>query len=90
MSSTGESKAIQWGMMGDVGMVQQTLTGNQHFNLGTVPQRTRSFLRTLNIFLQTPGAVFCSVVHAEKKDGDGSKGSLLSSILNVLGMLWFA
>ncbi len=70
--------------MGDVGVVQKTLGGNKQYNMGTVPQRVPSFLATLDIFLQSPGAVFSSIVLADRNNKEQSS-DLLMAILKILG-----
>ena len=73
--------------MGDVGIAYKMLEGKKRYNLGTVPQRTQSFLATLDLFLQTPGTIFSSVVPAETTTTDGPKGNtMIADVLKLIGM----
>jgi len=80
--------AIQWGAIGDVGIVQEAMGGNDVVIGGTLPQRMPSCLSVLDRFLQSSHAVCSSVVRAEKKtDAGAGKGqSLVKVIANVLGI----
>ena len=70
--------------MGDVGIVQRDLGGNEHSVMGSVPQRVPSYLRTLEVLLQTPGAVLASIVpDTENGIVIGTEG-LLQSVLAIL------
>ena len=90
----GISKAVQWGFMGDVGIVLKSLGGNQHFHMGTVPQRIPSFRKTLDMFLQMPGAVFSSIVPARKDKnaattsselGEERGDSIVADMMKIIG-----
>ncbi|KAG8224696.1 hypothetical protein J437_LFUL006083 [Ladona fulva] len=86
--------AIQWGAIGDVGMVAETMAGmasvgaNEIVVGGTLPQRMTSCLAVMDTFLQRPDPVLASLVVAEK--GGGSQGdgkvSLVDAIANILGI----
>jgi len=82
--------AIQWGAIGDVGVVQDHMGGNDTVVGGTLPQRMPSCLTALDTFLlQKHTAVVASMVLAErqgKKDGSGSKVSLVEAVAHILGM----
>ena len=91
-TSAGISKAIQWGFMGDVGIVQRDLGGNDHFHMGLVPQRSQSFLSTLDHFLSCrPEVVLSSVVVAELTTEQDSFGAddtpqrIISDIIKIIG-----
>ena len=77
--------------MGDVGIVQKSLGGNQHFHMGLIPQRMRSFTKTLDMFLQMPGTVLSSIVPAEKDEsGRGHGGAdrsdnITASVMKIIG-----
>uniref|UniRef100_A0A1W7RAJ9 Fatty acid synthase n=1 Tax=Hadrurus spadix TaxID=141984 RepID=A0A1W7RAJ9_9SCOR len=81
--------AIQWGAIGDVGLIIETMGGNETVIGGTLPQRINSCMSVLDIFLQQNHAVVSSIVPAErkskKKDG-ASKKDLLQSIAHILGI----
>ncbi|KAK5643465.1 hypothetical protein RI129_007310 [Pyrocoelia pectoralis] len=80
--------AIQWGAVGDVGLIMDTMGGNDAEVGGTLPQRMTSCLNTIAIFLQQPHAVVSSVVLAEKKKsgGSGSELSITDAVANILGI----
>lgn len=79
--------AIQWGAIGDTGLVLENLGDNDTVIGGTLPQRMASCLQTMDLFMQQPHAVLASMVVAEKRKTDTSGGmSLLASISNILGL----
>lgn len=78
--------AIQWGAIGDVGLVIETMSGdNESVIGGTLPQRMISCLATLDTLLQQPYPVVSSVVVAEKRSSGDSSGQL--SILDAIGKI---
>lgn len=82
--------AIQWGAIGDVGLVLETMGDNDTVVGGTLPQRMSSCLCTMDSFLQQPHPVLASMVLAEKRNrgagGDvGSSVGLLEAVGNILG-----
>ncbi|CAF3463515.1 unnamed protein product [Rotaria sp. Silwood1] len=84
--------AIQWGAIGDVGMVIENLGSNDTVVGGTLPQRMTSCLETIDYFLQqsTNIPVVSSYVLAEKlQKTSGSSTtsiSLIEIIANILGI----
>lgn len=81
--------AIQWGAIGDVGLIMETMGGNDTVVGGTLPQRMASCLNAFDIFLQHPQPVLASMVLAEKrKGGSGGAGqvSLVDAVGNILGI----
>lgn len=80
--------AIQWGAIGDVGLILETMGGNDTEVGGTLPQRMSSCLATMDIFLQQPHSVVSSIVLAEKRKsgGDGNQVSLIDAVANILGI----
>lgn len=79
--------AIQWGAIGDVGLILETMGDNETVVGGTLPQRMSSCLATMDKFLQQPHAVLASMVVAEKRrsGGSGNQISLLEAVGNILG-----
>jgi fatty acid synthase len=80
--------AIQWGAIGDVGVVAEILGGNDVVVGGSVPQRMPSCLCVLDRMLsQSDYATLSSIVPADMKKslGDG-KEDLLKVICHVLGV----
>lgn len=81
--------AIQWGAIGDVGLVLETMGDNETVVGGTLPQRMNSCLTTMDNFLQQPHPVLASMVLAEKRRGAGDAASqvgLLDAVGNILGI----
>lgn len=79
--------AIQWGAIGDTGLVLESLGDNDTVIGGTLPQRMVSCLQTMDIFMQQPHPVLASMVVAEKRKADTTGGvSLVSCIANILGL----
>ncbi|XP_033150589.1 fatty acid synthase [Drosophila busckii] len=79
--------SIQWGAIGDTGLVLDNLGNNDTVIGGTLPQRMPSCLLTIDIFLQQPHPVLASMVVADKRRSDQSSGvSLISTISNILGL----
>jgi fatty acid synthase len=82
--------AIQWGAIGDVGVVQDHMGGNETVVGGTLPQRILSCLSALDTFLQQSKPTVASMVLADKsggkKDGTGKKTSLVEAVAHILGM----
>ena len=80
--------AIQWGAIGDVGLIVETMGNNETEVGGTLPQRMTSCLSTMDSFLQQPHPVLASMVLAERqKTGDASNQvNLLDAVANILGI----
>ncbi|KAL6267202.1 hypothetical protein P5V15_000279 [Pogonomyrmex californicus] len=79
--------AIQWGAIGDVGLVAEMMGDNDTEVGGTVPQFMSSCLETMDLFLQQPHPVLSSTVLAEKhKSDESNKISLIKIIGNILGI----
>ncbi|KAK2112407.1 hypothetical protein P7K49_012154 [Saguinus oedipus] len=81
--------AVQWGAIGDVGIVLEAMGTNDTVIRGTLPQRMASCLEVLDLFLNQPHAVLSSFVLAEKaaayKDGDGRQ-DLVKAVAHILGI----
>lgn len=80
--------AIQWGAIGDVGLILETMGDNETVVGGTLPQRMSSCLSTMDVFLQQPQPVLASMVLAEKRRGGSGSNqvSLLDAVANILGI----
>lgn len=79
--------AIQWGAIGDVGVVSENMGGNEVVIGGTLPQRMPSCLAVLDQFLQSPYPVMASLVRAKRQAvAGGKKQDLVKSIANILGI----
>ncbi|CAN9508637.1 unnamed protein product [Ophioblennius macclurei] len=81
--------AVQWGAIGDVGVVSETMGGNDAVIGGTLPQRIASCLETLDFFLCGRRPVTSSLVLAERtevqKDAGGSR-DLVAAVAHILGV----
>ena len=80
--------AIQWGAIGDVGIVAENMGGNDVVIADTIPQRIHSCLQILDQMLQSSQSVVCSHVKAHRKRQIEvtSKTDLLSKVCNALGI----
>jgi len=54
--------AVQWGAVGDVGVIAENMGGNQAVVGGTLPQRINSCLQALDAFLCSPHPIVSSFV----------------------------
>lgn len=80
---------MQWGAIGDVGILMEMRGVSDTAVSGTVPQRIASCLEVLDLFLSQPHPVLSSLVLAEKAavahgDGDGQR-DLLKAVAHILG-----
>ncbi|XP_062142807.1 fatty acid synthase [Drosophila sulfurigaster albostrigata] len=79
--------AIQWGAIGDTGLIIEHLGNNDTVIGGTLPQRMSSCLHTLDIFMQQPHPVLASMVLAEKRKAEAStRQSLIATIAKIMGL----
>ncbi|XP_013390789.1 fatty acid synthase isoform X1 [Lingula anatina] len=82
--------AIQWGAIGDVGIVLDNMGNNDTVIGGTIPQRITSCLATLDHFLNQPCPVMSSFVPADKEKSTMNKrdggADLLDAVGNILGV----
>ncbi|KAG8446408.1 hypothetical protein GDO86_014021 [Hymenochirus boettgeri] len=82
--------AVQWGAIGDVGVVLETMGSNDTVIGGTLPQRMSSCLEVLDQFLNQPHPVMSSFVLAEKtisvKNKGGSQQDLVEAVAHILGV----
>ncbi|XP_032358725.1 fatty acid synthase [Etheostoma spectabile] len=81
--------AVQWGAIGDVGVVLETMGGNDAVIGGTLPQRITSCLEVLDLFLCQQQPVMSSFVLAERtavKSEAGSQRDLVDAVAHILGV----
>uniref|UniRef100_A0A8B9MNS5 Fatty acid synthase n=1 Tax=Accipiter nisus TaxID=211598 RepID=A0A8B9MNS5_9AVES len=81
--------AIQWGAIGDVGILLKTMGNREIVVGGTIPQQISSCLEVLDIFLNQPHPVMSSFVLAEKvsvKTEGGSQRDLVEAVAHILGV----
>ncbi|CAB3365146.1 Hypothetical predicted protein [Cloeon dipterum] len=81
--------AIQWGAIGDVGLIMDAMGGNNESEVGgTKPQRLVSCLQAFDLFLQQPEPVLASMLLADKRGNAGGNSgvSLVQAVANILGV----
>ncbi|XP_059181217.1 LOW QUALITY PROTEIN: fatty acid synthase [Centropristis striata] len=81
--------AVQWGAIGDVGVVLETMGGNDAVIGGTLPQRIASCLDVLDRFLCQQQPVMSSFVLAERtvvKSDAGGQKDLVDAVAHILGV----
>ncbi|CAI4233223.1 unnamed protein product [Auanema sp. JU1783] len=79
--------AIQWGAIGDVGVILENMGDNNTVVGGTLPQRMPSCLAALDCFLSWNHPIVSSYIKADmgqKKAAGG--GNLLQTIAHILGV----
>ncbi|XP_046739713.1 fatty acid synthase-like [Diprion similis] len=78
--------AIQWGAVGDVGLVAEMQEDNKEVIIGgTLQQRILSCLQELDGFLNQASPVVSSMVVAEKKSG-GARADILATVVDIMGL----
>ena len=81
--------AIQWGVLGQVGVVAEKLFKKMESTdvlLGTLPQNVESCLAVLDAALQQKNPVASSIVVAEKGKKKGERGGLLARMQKIFGV----
>ncbi|CAK9300196.1 unnamed protein product [Gordionus sp. m RMFG-2023] len=81
--------AIEWGAIGDVGLIMETMNGNETVVGGTLPQRINSCLDTLDLLLSSSHPIISSYVLAEKGGNTSqtqSKINVIDAIAHILGI----
>ncbi|XP_024117302.1 fatty acid synthase [Oryzias melastigma] len=81
--------AVQWGAIGDVGVVLETMGSNDTVIGGTLPQRITSCLEVLDQFLCQQQPVMSSFVLAQKivaKNDQGNQKDLVVAVTHILGV----
>lgn len=80
-------KAIQWGAVGEVGLVADMAEDKLDMEIGgTLQQRISSCLVELDVLLTAKEPIVGSMVVAEKRAGSGGKGNVIESVLNIMGI----
>lgn len=81
------AKAIQWGAIGDVGLLADFEEKNPEMQIsGTLPQRITSCLEALDILLTTNEPVVASMVVAEKQLFEFRRDNVIEMLFNILGI----
>lgn len=81
------AKAIQWGAIGDVGLLADLQENNMDMEIsGTLPQRILNCLEVLDNLLNVDEPVVASMVVAEKRFDDVKKGNIIDAVLNIMSI----
>lgn len=82
------AKAIQWGAVGEVGLVADMAEDKIDMEIGgTLQQRISSCLVELDALLTSKGEpIVSSMVVAEKRAGGDGKENLIDCVLNIMGI----
>ncbi|XP_065216376.1 fatty acid synthase-like [Planococcus citri] len=76
--------AIQWGAIGEVGIVSEFLKHNTSVTIGGyAQQKVKSCLETINYFMKQKNPVVCSRIIAEKRKTDSD---IITTVANALGI----
>ncbi|CAH1394198.1 unnamed protein product, partial [Nezara viridula] len=80
--------AIQWGAVGDVGLVAEMMDDHNVEVVigGTLQQRITSCLEVMDEFLMNQTGIVASMVVAEKKSRGSSSDSIVGTVVNILGI----
>ncbi|CAB3260160.1 unnamed protein product [Arctia plantaginis] len=79
--------AVQWGAIGEVGLIVDTMGGDETVVGGTVPQRISSCMEALGALLALPHAVGASLVLADKRRAAAAPTQdLVHAVANILGI----
>ncbi|KAL9897232.1 fatty acid synthase-like [Glossina fuscipes fuscipes] len=81
------AKAIQWGAVGEVGLVADMVEDKIDIDIGgTLQQRISSCLQELDTLLSAPDAIVASMVVAEKRLGSSDSASIIETVMNIMGI----
>lgn len=82
------AKAIQWGAVGEVGLVADMAEDRIDMEIGgTLQQRISSCLTELDALLTTvTEPIVSSMVVAEKRAGSDGKSNIIETVLNIMGI----
>jgi fatty acid synthase len=80
-------KAIQWGAVGEVGIVADMQEDKLDMEIGgTLQQRISSCLEELDTLMTVPSSIVASMVVAEKRYTGGAKGGIIDMIMNIMSI----
>uniref|UniRef100_A0A336KMM1 CSON007223 protein n=1 Tax=Culicoides sonorensis TaxID=179676 RepID=A0A336KMM1_CULSO len=83
------AKAIQWGPIAEVGLIDVMVDGKNHLNIGgMMQQRIFSCVHVLDKLLTCPDVIVSSMVIAEKGSNTSSstKADMITSIFKIIGI----
>ncbi|XP_059048240.1 fatty acid synthase-like [Achroia grisella] len=79
--------AVQWGAIGDVGLVADMQDDDVQLEIGgTLQQRISSCLLALDKFLKQDAPIVSSIVVAEKKVGGSGCGNIVDAVAQIMGI----
>ncbi|XP_053616908.1 fatty acid synthase-like [Plodia interpunctella] len=79
--------AVQWGAVGDVGLVADMQDDDVQLEIGgTLQQRISSCLLALDKFLKQDAPIVSSIVVAEKKAGGSGCGNIVDAVAQIMGI----
>ncbi|XP_049879210.1 fatty acid synthase-like [Pectinophora gossypiella] len=79
--------AVQWGAVGDVGLVADMQDEDVQLEIGgTLQQRISSCLLALDKFLKQDSPIVSSIVVAEKKAGGSGCGNIVDAVAQIMGI----
>ncbi|XP_052751905.1 fatty acid synthase-like [Galleria mellonella] len=79
--------AVQWGAIGDVGLVADMQYEDVQLEIGgTLQQRISSCLLALDKFLKQDEPIVSSIVVAEKRAGSSNCGSIVEAVAQIMGL----
>lgn len=80
-------KAIQWGAIGDVGLLADFQIANMNKEIGgTLPQSIISCIEVLDDLLTSDDPIVSSMIVADKHANDSKKGNIIDMILKIMGV----
>ena len=81
------AKAIQWGAVGEVGLVADMQEDKIDMEIGgTLQQRISSCLDEMDTLMTVTEPLVSSMVVAEKRYNSGKKGNILEAIMNIMSI----
>ncbi|XP_046414517.1 fatty acid synthase [Neodiprion fabricii] len=79
--------AIEWGAVGDVGLVAEMQEEHKEIVIGgTLQQRISSCLQELDGFLRQNSTIVSSMVVAEKRAGGANATNIVDTVINIMGL----
>ena len=81
------AKAIQWGAIGEVGLVADMQEDMLDMEIGgTLQQRISSCLEEMNVLMTFNEPIVSSMVVAEKNIRGGGKGNMIETVMNIMSI----
>lgn len=81
------AKAIQWGAVGEVGLVADMMEDKIDIEIGgTLQQRISSCLEELDIIIANPDPIISCMVVAEKRISSTSGGNIMEAVMNIMSI----